>query len=74
MIRAKMVCESARIEEEWPDSEQVELRAVYEGHGNRSWAAATPAGTVSMQIDNKAAHGKFEVGKEYYVDFTPAED
>jgi len=33
----------------------------------------TPYGTISMGIRNPAASDQFEVGKSYYVDFTPAE-
>lgn len=33
---------------------------------------ATPSGCIKMQVDNPAALEQFEVGKSYYVDFTPA--
>jgi hypothetical protein len=32
----------------------------------------TPTGAIEMTVDNPAASNQFEIGKEYYVDFTPA--
>lgn len=42
-------------------------------HENKSFWDATPSGTIQMWISNPAAFSQFELGKEYYVDFTPAE-
>ena len=33
----------------------------------------TPGGEVSITIDNPAIVGFFQEGKEYYIDFTPAD-
>lgn len=33
----------------------------------------TPSGSINMTITNKAASDQFEVGKEYLVEFKPAE-
>lgn len=33
---------------------------------------ATPTGSCELQIDNPAALAQFELGGDYYVDFTPA--
>lgn len=59
-----------------PYSEMVQLNPVYSNDPqseNRQFWDATPAGTLTMWINNKAAFGLFERGKEYYLDFTPAE-
>lgn len=40
---------------------------------NRRFHKATPSGSVELWIDNPAAQGFLEIGKSYYVDFTPAE-
>lgn len=32
----------------------------------------TPSGEIKIQIDNPPAAEIFELGKEFYVDFTPA--
>jgi len=32
---------------------------------------ATPTGSIEMQIDNPIALDQFEMGKDYYVDFSP---
>ncbi|MEX2739932.1 hypothetical protein AB3480_00535 [Rhizobium mongolense] len=34
---------------------------------------ATPWGELRMTVDNPNASVKFEVGKQYYLDFTPAD-
>ncbi len=71
MIRAKMMCQAAA--EDDFGNEQVTLYAVYDdGKANKSWSEATPAGNLDLTISNPAAKGKFEVGKEYYIDVTPA--
>lgn len=41
---------------------------------NATWAKYTPSGQLTMQIDNPDAYAAFELGKEYFLDFTPAED
>lgn len=38
---------------------------------DRRFAKASPNGKFEMQVDNPAAIAKFELGKAYYVDFTP---
>ncbi len=35
---------------------------------------ATPSGWCELQVDNPAALAQFELGADYYVDFTPAPD
>lgn len=37
---------------------------------NKAFFTATPAGSIELQL---VKPGIFEVGREYYVDFTPAE-
>lgn len=77
-VRAKMRCirktqstSSSQYGEPKPvDTEEIELAPVT-GPGNEEWSKWTPGGSVRMQINNPAAIGQFEVGKDYYVDFTP---
>lgn len=40
---------------------------------DQSFCKATPSGHCEMMIDNPAALAQLEIGKSYYVDFTPAE-
>lgn len=49
----------------------VVLRAVG-GPDNKSWAAATPSGTVELAIDNVEAYDAFKLGEFYFIDFTAA--
>lgn len=72
MIRAKMRCDRA---DKAPFGEVVRLWAVYSSDSaspNHSWSVATPSGSLELTISNPDAQGKFEVGKEYYIDIAPA--
>lgn len=40
---------------------------------NKAFWEATPSGELWMHINNPEGVKRFEVGKEYYLDFTPAE-
>lgn len=52
----------------------VTLQAVTSGsEENEQFWKYTPSGLIQMGIDNKDALEQFEIGKEYYVDFSKAE-
>lgn len=58
---------------------QVKLAPVFgnlAGNGdndeNAMWSKYTPQGEISMTINNPDAVEVFEIGKPYYVEFTPA--
>lgn len=69
-IRAKMYCSNV---EPIGNQESVNLEAVVSGSDeNKSFSDATPSASLRMTISNPSAQGAFEVGKEYYLDFTPA--
>ena len=40
---------------------------------NDAWSKATPSGELKMLITNPVAVSRFELGKEYFLDFTPAD-
>jgi len=40
---------------------------------NERYHKYTPSGTVNITVDNPPAAAQFELGKTFYVDFTPAE-
>jgi len=44
-----------------------------DGKDNESWSKYTPSGKVEMAITNPSAIEAFEIGKAYFLDFTPAE-
>jgi hypothetical protein len=79
MVRAKMRCiektqrtSGSQYGEAKPvDTEEVKLAPVT-GPGNEAWSKWTPCGSVSMTITNPEAVAQFEVGKDYFLDFTPA--
>ena len=76
MIRAKFHCSSVEAKfssDGVKSAELVTMHPVYaDGPENKEWFRATPAGWLSMTIDNPGAWGRFEQGGEYYIDFTPA--
>ena len=70
-MRAKMKVQSVEKCEGW---ENLKLAAVIGGSAeDNSFANATPSANLSICITNAALLGKFEPGKAFYVDFTPAE-
>lgn len=71
MVRAKVTCEGI-------EGNAVKFRTVYEPDAakdteNARFTTATPWGEIRLGIDNPAALEQFEAGKNYYVDFSPAE-
>ena len=38
---------------------------------NQRFAKSTPSGSIEMAVDNPSALEQFEIGKSYYIDFTP---
>lgn len=77
-VRAKFwVKEVTRHHNGHPTADQaatVKLAPVYDdGSGqNKDWSKYTPQGEISMMITNPGAIEQFELGKSYFVDFTPA--
>ena len=71
MVRAKFkVTEKTQLEAGF----RVRLCAVY-GTGdseNAKFFKYTPNASIDMSVMSETAAAQFEVGKEYYVDFTPA--
>ena len=64
-----------------PDGQFVEvsLAPCYGGYPggdseeNKSFAKYTPSGEIKLGITNPAAFDQFEMGKAYYIDFTPCD-
>lgn len=54
----------------------VKLAAVYgngdPNHENTKFWESSPSGQVTLSVINLPAAAIFELGKEYYLDFTPA--
>ena len=77
-VRAKMRVTEVR---PYPSAESsdryVSLMAVYSTDPtevNHSWSKATPCGQVMLTITNPGAYDQFELGKEYFIDFTKVEE
>lgn len=58
------------------ESRELVFRAMYDPDlpEDQKYAKATPTGEIKIMVDNPAALAQFELGKSYYVDFTPAGD
>ncbi len=73
-LRSKFTCHSVKDE---GYGELVNLTAVYgtddkDNEENNQFSEATPSGELTMMVSNPDAKGFFEVGKDYYLDFTEA--
>lgn len=57
---------------------EIKLAPVYSGQDgkpvNADWSKATPQGSIVLGVTNPDAIAKFELGKFYFVDFTPANE
>lgn len=75
-VRAKFRClEIKHAYSQSPDyvAATIVLSPVWEQDGvNRAWSKATPSGKLEMTVTNPAAVEQFELGREYFLDFTPA--
>lgn len=66
-MRAKFVCNLKGV------SGYAKLAAVYGTEGeNKDFWSATPSGTLEICISNPNTVDYFELGKEYYLDFSEA--
>lgn len=75
MVRAKFIVQSKTENNGTPDNGfMIELIPVVSGsEENKTFYQYTPCGKITLGVINPAAAQQFEVGKEYYIDFTKAE-
>lgn len=76
MVRAKFRVTKAEPFPAPSTGGELVLNPVYSedpNHENKKFWDATPSGEIRMFINNQAAFEKFELDREYYVDFTKAE-
>ncbi|MGN2244926.1 hypothetical protein ACFWZU_15635 [Frateuria sp. GZRR33] len=71
-VRAKFVCDSVKQHRWNPTLKTYEFNAVCadEVPENQRYHKYTPAGSLQISVDNPSVD--FELGKAYYLDFTPA--
>lgn len=74
MVRAKMCLTSVRNYVGWA-AKSLEFSCEYDQSipEDQRFAKATPNGQLTILVDNPAALEKFELGKSYYLDFTPVD-
>lgn len=72
-VRAKFYVETVQPNED--GSGTIRLRPVYDGsEENKAFYKYTPGGEITLSTINPQAVEAFEVGAQFYVDFTPAVD
>lgn len=77
-VRAKFKVEEVSRREHWDKAKgeliTVKLSPVSNGTSpeNEAFYAATPSGEIRLDTLNQSAGEQFELGAEYYIDFTPA--
>lgn len=81
LIESTLTMKNVRKDEKGADVyENVEMRTIVmspvysavPGSENKKFWDASPAGEIRLGTVNPGAWRQFELGKEYYVDFTPA--
>ncbi|WP_259667921.1 hypothetical protein [Rhizobium lentis] len=76
VVTAKFRCMNINHAHTGPDSSvaTVQMFPVWEQDGvNKKWSQATPNGKLEMTITVPETVARFELGKEYFLDFRPAE-
>lgn len=78
-VRAKFKVDSIE-RQKWGDGTEVhtiKLSAVYgkndPNHENTKFWKATPSGSIQLGCANPEATKLFDLGREYYIDFSPAD-
>lgn len=56
-----------------PNTRRVKFSTEYDPSlpEDQRFSNATPSGEITMIVDNPVAVARLEIGKSYYVDFTP---
>lgn len=77
-VRAKFAVQSVTRTQHWDKSkgefQTIKLTPVTSGSDeNKAFYDATPGGQVELATLNAEAGNYFELGKEYYLDFTKAD-
>lgn len=72
-VRSKFVCTGVKDSTE-SETKSVSFSPVVNGSDeNKSFSKYTPSGQIHLVISYETeASNAFEIGKEYFVDFTPA--
>lgn len=57
-------------------AKEITFAAIYDTttEEKRRYSKATPSGSITMTVDNLPAAEALELGKYFYVDFTPVEE
>lgn len=72
-VRAKFTCNNIKNQPEYECKSVSFTPVTYGSEENKSFSKYTPSGSLVLQISNDTvASNAFEVGKEYYLDFTEA--
>jgi hypothetical protein len=76
-VRAKFKCHTITEREGLERGQARPRRQAHPRHSgsdeNKQFYAATPGGSVEIACANAEAAAQFVIGREYYVDFTPAD-
>lgn len=76
MVRAKFTVQSITRHAWSETAHTVKFAVEYDQKGipeDQQFAKASPAGEIVMTVDNPPALEQLQLGKKFYVDFTPVE-
>ena len=75
-VRAKFTCVGIKIDPREPTNKEIILQAVWTDDPkdpNKEWSKYTPYGELKFGVSNPKASEQFELGKHFWLDFSPAE-
>lgn len=73
-VRAKAFVQAVTRRAHNPGAIEVQFGAATRGEENKVWSEYTPVFQLTMNIKDGPAANYFELGQEYYVDFSRAEE
>jgi len=77
-VRAKFKVTEAELVKYYSDNKilQLKMDVVYNDGdpANAQWSKATPSGSLWMNVTNPDVFDSFQLGKFYYLDFSPVEN
>ena len=76
-VRAKFKVISITRQAGWSgvkELQSIKMQPVSSGsEENKAFYAATPSGSIDLSVVPEAVGRQFDIGQEFYVDFTPAD-
>lgn len=75
VVRAKVQVQEVKQTNWQPNAREITARCVHSSdiEEDKRFSEATPSGSITLFVNNPAAIEKLPLGKQFYVDFIPAD-